>query len=396
QESADAPHIVIGMAHHPFHLLLEFDRRSAQSRIERACHFFHCGHLHEPESRASGSAGVGCLTLAAGASFETRQSHNHYSVITIDLLNAVRTVSTVQYNPPNGTFSFVSAERYPIEVTSAHTCGVAELAQALETFVAALAPLAHYLSALLLDQKTELPIPTQSGHTFGSFAVLQAQPDGDLKNKSAAFMAFRNALRVLYKRIALADLLAKHGTAVMEYGAALLKLRDGQLDLKKRLDEYERDAKILASAEPQEFSSHTNALLADLAVANDWALLREQSQRHIDSADVSTATEAKRMLALSLAHSEEQGDKKAAIDLYRALAADGTAKISDIGNLATLLLESGRIDEAKAIVLDGIRQFPANHRDHLLQVGRRIVEADGDREFRKQMETAERERGNRG
>lgn len=271
-----------------------------------------------------------------------------------------------------------------------------ELAYALQTFHGELAPLAHYLSALLLDQKTELPIPARNSHTFGSFAVLQAQPDGELKAKSAAFMAFRNALRVLYKRIALPTILARHGASVVEYGAALLKLCDAQPDLKTRLDEYERDARMLASAEPQEFASHTSALLADLAAANDWALLREQSQRHIDSADVSTSIEAKRMLALSLAHSEEQRDKQAAIDLYRSVAADGAAKISDIGNLATLLVESERIDEAKAVVLDGIRQFPANQRDHLLQVGQRIVEAAGDREFRKQMETAGRERGNRG
>lgn len=289
-----------------------------------------------------------------------------------------------------------SAENHPIEVTSAHACGVGELAYALQTFHGELAPLAHYLSALLLDQKTELPIPARNSHTFGSFAVLQAQPDGELKAKSAAFMAFRNALRVLYKRIALPTILARHGASVVEYGAALLKLCDAQPDLKTRLDEYERDARMLASAEPQEFASHTSALLADLAAANDWALLREQSQRHIDSADVSTSIEAKRMLALSLAHSEEQRDKQAAIDLYRSVAADGAAKISDIGNLATLLVESERIDEAKAVVLDGIRQFPANQRDHLLQVGQRIVEAAGDREFRKQMETAGRERGNRG
>lgn len=48
------PHIVIAMAHHPFHLLQEFDRRPVQNRIERACRFFHCGHLHEPEAAIVG------------------------------------------------------------------------------------------------------------------------------------------------------------------------------------------------------------------------------------------------------------------------------------------------------------------------------------------------------
>jgi 3',5'-cyclic AMP phosphodiesterase CpdA len=61
------PHIVIAMSHHPFHLLREFDRVVVQNRIERACHFFHCGHLHEPETRNVAASGSGCLILAAGA-----------------------------------------------------------------------------------------------------------------------------------------------------------------------------------------------------------------------------------------------------------------------------------------------------------------------------------------
>ena len=48
------PHIVIGMAHHPFHVLHDFDRRCVQARAERSCLFFHCGHLHEPEAQATG------------------------------------------------------------------------------------------------------------------------------------------------------------------------------------------------------------------------------------------------------------------------------------------------------------------------------------------------------
>lgn len=396
QGYTDAPHIVIGMAHHPFHLLREFDRRSAQSRIERACRFFHCGHLHEPESRASGHGAGGCLTLSAGASFETRQSQNTYSVVTVDLLSAKRTVKTVQYSPGIGTFSFASTDDYPIEITSPYSCPVGELAKALEAFHAATTPLAHYLAALLLNQKAELPIPARNGYTFGSYDLLQAQDDGELKRKALAFTTFRNALNVLYKRIDLSDLLAKHGAVVVEYGTALLALRAEQPGLKARLDEYERDARALADTEPQDWSSHTDALLAELAEAGDWALLREQAQRHTDSSDPRIALEAKRMLALALANSTEEIDKSAAIDLYQSLVVARAAKVSDLGNLALLLLDAGHTDQAKAIVLDGINRSPANQNDHLLQVGRRIVEASGDREFRKQMDEAQRAGGKHG
>lgn len=305
-------------------------------------------------------------------------------------------MKTVQYNPGTGAFSFISSEAYPIELTPAHTCNVGELAHAMKTFHAALSPLAHYLSALLLlDQKAELPIPAQSGYTFGSFAVLQAQPDGELKGKTTAFMAFRNALRVLYKRVSLAEILVQHGAAVIDYGTALERLCDAQPNLKTRLAEYEQDAQRLASTAPPESFTHTGSLLAELAAARDWTLLREQAQRHLDSSDVDIATDAKRMLALSLANSDETADKKMALEIYRSLAGDDAAKINDIGNMVTLLIEAGHVDESRAAVLDSIRRFPANKRDHLLQLGQRIVEATGDRSFRKQMEAAAVERGKR-
>ncbi|MGH8728757.1 MAG: hypothetical protein ACREV9_11525 [Burkholderiales bacterium] len=258
----------------------------------------------------------------------------------------------------------------------------------MKSFHVALSPLAHYLSALLLDQKAELPIPTQSGHAFGSFAVLQAQPNGDLKAKTTAFMAFRNALRVLYKRVALADILVQHGAVVVDYGIALEKLCSAQPNLKTGLAEYEQDAQTLASTAPPESFTHTGSLLAELAAAREWALLREQAQRHLDSPDAAIAKDAKRMLALSLANSDEAANKKMAVELYQSLAVDDAAMVSDIGNLVTLVIEGGHMDQARVTVLNGIRRFPANQIDQFLQLGHRIVEATGDRSFRKEMETA--------
>ena len=319
QKSGDSPHIIVGIAHHPFHLLQDFDRRPVQSRIERSCHFFHCGHLHEPEVRTTGHIGSGCLTVATGASFETRQSHNTYSIVALDLHRAVRTVTTVHYDPSTGAFLAGLAEDYPIDVLPTETCSVSELAHAIQKHGPALAPLCHYISALLLDQKSELPIPAQHGHTFGSFAVLQAQPDGNLKRKTAAFLAFRNTLRLLHKRLSLTDILMQHGVAVVEYGNALVELCNTQPALKARFAEYEQDAKTLASTEPQDSFTHTGALLMELAGAHEWVLLREQAQRHVDSPNPAIAMDAKRMLALCLANSHETADKSAAVELYRSL-----------------------------------------------------------------------------
>jgi hypothetical protein len=395
QEGDALPHIIVGMAHHPFHLLQEFDRLPVQNRIERACQFFHCGHLHEPETRSYGFSGMGCLKLAAGASFETRQFHNTYSIITLDLLRAVRTVKTNQYNPSNGEFSLTSSEEYQIEVKMADICSLEELANSMKAYRKALSPWAHYLSALLLDQKAELPILTQNHQTFGSFAVLETQPESDLKHKTAAFMAFRNALRIFYKRIPLAEIFERHGEAIEQYGAALEEICNAHPVFRDRLAEQETDAQILASTRPKESFSHTDALLIELATAQDWDLLRRHAERHMGSPDLSVSIQAKRMLALSCANSHEDADKQTAIDLYQSLVEEESAEISDVGNLVNLLIEAGSIDEAKAAVLSGIVKFPVNRVDYFVQIGHKIVESTGDRNFRKQLEAITAERGKR-
>ena len=142
--AANAPHVVLGMTHHPLHVLKEFDRVPAVNRLESACQFLHCGHLHEPEARAAGLSGSGCLTLTAGASFETRHSDNSYSVVRLDLHTATRTVTNVRFNPATGAFSNAEPTSYVMEIAPSGSCSVAELANALASFHAALAPWANY------------------------------------------------------------------------------------------------------------------------------------------------------------------------------------------------------------------------------------------------------------
>jgi hypothetical protein len=391
------PHIVIGMSHHPFHLLPEFDRQVVQNRIQRACRFFHCGHLHEPESVIGGYNNEGCLTLSAGASFKTRQSHNTYSIVTLDLLHALSTVDIVQYNPRDGSFSFTSSHGYRIELPAV-SCSVTELAKVMKTYSQKLAPWSHYLSALLLDQKAELPILAQNSCTFGSFDVIQDLPDSDLKHKTCEFMAFKNVLRVFYKRVPLSDIFAQYGVAVEQYGDILQELCSIDSALESRLAIQEKDAKMLANAEPNEGFSHTFVLLNELAGAEEWALLRDRAQRHIDSPNPAVAIHAKRMLALGLAHSEEAVDKKMAIEICRLLTKDQSTEFTDAGHLAILLMEvmsNDSLEEAKAVVLNAISKFPLKA-DYYVEIGQRIVEATGDKNFRRQLDSAVAERGKRG
>ncbi len=395
KEHDDAPHIIVSMAHHPFHSLAEFDRLTAQNHIERICHFFQCGHIHEPEARSTGYNGSGCLILSAGASFRSRQSRNTYSFVTLDLLQASRIVKTIQYNPSNGTFSLESTDEYPIEVTPC-TCSVSELAEALRTHNPTLKPLVHYLSALLLNKKAELPIPTPDGYTFGSFEALMSQDVSEMQLKTKRFMSFRNILHVLYKRIPLSDIFIQHGTAVSEYGNVLLTQHDRGQDFMARLTRHEKEAQMLANTEPRRSFSHTITLLNELSEAQEWDVLREHAQRHLDSPIATLAILAKRMMALSLAHSNKHDDIDTAIELYRSLYSVDTPEQSDIGNLVTLLMRVGNSEDAKTMVLQGIKRFPVQRVKYFSDIGQRIVKETGDRNFRKCIEDAIAEKGKYG
>ena len=84
------------------------------------------------------------------------------------------------------------------------------------------------------------------------------------------------------------------------------------------------------------------------------------------------------MLALSLAILDEIADKRAATEYYRSLAAAGSAEFNDVGNLAVLLINTGDLDEARTVVLNGIRIFPAKA-EYFAEIARRIVEATDTR-----------------
>ena len=383
QESEDPPHILVAMGHHPLHLLQDFDRRPIQDRIESGCHFYHYGHLHNPEEHPTGQSPSGCLTLAAGASFQSRQSHNAYSVITLDLLAAGRCVKTRQFNPSTARFESVSTQQYRIEVDPVGTCSVNELAEALHQHTEI--SWRNYLAALILDEKAEIPVPSSMGHALGSFALLESQPDGELRTRTIAFYAFRNALRVLYDgRESLAEILRCHGAAVAEYSVVLTALCESDPGLRTRLEQQDDDARLMAVAEPASIVGHTSGLFAELAAAGDWDLLQEQASRHLASTDSLRAAQAKRFFALALANSEDSHHWREAAAVYKSLLATGLAQPTDAVNLATLLFEIGDMDDAKVAVLRGTTRWPEAG-TQLRQVGQRIIEATADREFRDEL-----------
>ena len=387
KQDNEAAHVVIAMTHHPLHFLQDFDRRTVMNQIEDFCHFLHYGHLHEPESRTTGKQGSGCLNLAAGASFQTRQYHNSYSVVRLDLLSAVRSVETFQYRPSHGSFSSQYSEDYRIEVMLTEICDVAELAQAMSAYDSRMAGHSYYLSSLILKHKTDLVTPVELGYSFASYSVLQELPSSELKERTEAFLKFQNVLHVLYQKVSLSEIFNQHGELVAEYDTILRRLCKEDRTLRTRIDLLERDAQVLAATSAKTPFSHSTALLTELAAEQDWVQLQNLAQRHMESHDPHMRTLATRMMARSLASSDEITDDEAAIELYRSITDTEFAEHSDAGNLSILLAKSGNYDEARKMVLKGIDQFPSR-KEYFFEIGQMIVGETGDKEFRQQIETA--------
>ena len=386
-----APHIILGMQHHPFDYLTRFDQQSTQRRLEDACHVFHHGHLHQAHAEQAVTRSGDCLTLAAGASFESREFHNAYSLISLDPLRARSDVIFVQYEPPEGAFSYESRRRYSQELDVASSCSVLELAAEIDRRWDDASGMSYYLAALLLGDVTDVPIRTNESFGFGDPSLLATQSDRGLMETTHSVLAVGRAVRLLYGRKPLDEILADHVEPVQAYVKALRELGTANTGLKEQLAMRSDDAARLAGAKGMTPFRHTLDLLDDLRAQGDWERLRELSEKCSKLGDPVVAVRGKRTLALCLARYSDRRERRRAVCLYRELIASACSEAGDWAALATLLTNDGNYDEAKRAVQNGISTYPQQI-DGFGEIGMKIVEATGDIEFRDELRNLQRER----
>ena len=382
------PHIVIGMGHHPFSFFNNFDI-IAKRLLEGACHFFHCGHLHVPNASSVVSHSGHCLTLSAGASYESREAHNAYTVIKLDPLRAQAEITFVQYSPSDCAFTYEYKQNYPHEVSAADPCSLEELAAAISYNYPDANDLCYYLSALLLGAMSEIPIQTDDAIVFGTVDLTEQQSDGILATTTEEFLAVRRAITLLHGRKSLDEILTNYGSSIGKYAQALEDLGESDKDLQDNLAARNTNARQLAGVKASGSFQYTSALLDELLAAEEWDKLREQAERGCELDDLATATKSKRMLALCLANSSEVESRQRATDLYRELVESDAGKAEDWAGLATLLVDGGDNEQAKKAVMRAIETFPDSV-DGFVQIGMKIVEVTGNLEFREWLRSHKR------
>ena len=382
QEGLPPPHIVIALAHHPLHLLRDFERGPMQNIIDTHCHFFHCGHLHDPGNTLTGSPGNHCVTVAAGSAFVSRDFHNAYSTVTLDVEEGVAQVRVFQYDGRTRTFSLSNTESFPVKVFTAGTCSITDLVSSLDSYSSSLSPLSAYIAALLLGVKTDVAIPRNNSHIFASFEAMENLADGLLVETTRSFFSFRHVLRAMYGRLPLKDILQDHEDKIERYFQALQNASQADPELWERLLAYDADARDLVSGSSSVKESYSDSLFAELTEEGEWHALREMCERHLrQGGDLNRETVPLRYYGLALSNSLETLDKSEATEVYRELSNRHDPDHTDFGNLALLLLESGDYEDAKRAVVSGIQEFP-HETAYFGNIGQKIVEESGDRKFR--------------
>ena len=268
---AYAPHVVLGLQHHPFDLLQRFDRRPVQRRLEDACNFVHCGHLHDPEVTEAVAATRRCITVAAGASFESRVFRNTFTTVELDPLGGTTEVAFVQYNPQVSAFEYVSSRTLEHRIDGACSCTVAELAEAIDSYCDEAADVSGYVASLLLGFSSDVPMMSTSGVVFGNWDSVEGVGEADFRDVAANFRGVGRAVRLLYGRKSLDEILAAHGEPIAAFVGrleALSKQESVVKDyLKTRNEARTRRPRALGDGEPLR---HTVGLLEDLVRADDW------------------------------------------------------------------------------------------------------------------------------
>lgn len=78
--------IRIGLMHHPFSWLEEFDARLVRRQLRKSCHFILRGHLHEPEFiREIAWENESVCIIPAGTIYEDHGKENGYNFVQLDL-----------------------------------------------------------------------------------------------------------------------------------------------------------------------------------------------------------------------------------------------------------------------------------------------------------------------
>ncbi len=372
------PHLTIAMAHHPIEWLADWDQQSCRNVLLPQSHFFHRGHLHEPDVTTSPHRP--CVVVAAGSSHASRFYPNSYNLITLNLGTAMAVIHTYRYDAEARKFDDYSSIDSPCRLFQGKPPWTAdELAAALSAAAPSHSPFSHYMAAILLGQKDELPIMIDGRVEFLSSGVV-TETDPEHAASALAFLALRNLLLLYDPGLSLTDRLAECAERVNAFGVHLAGLAEADPTCGARIT----NAVLIAATRSADPMPQTVALLAALKAEQEWDTLELQARRIIDRRQTALEGVATVALVEALMHSDEGPKRTEAATLAEQLIETTEATAEHYLLAAGASEVAGLPGRSAEIVIRALARWP-DHTD-LFSYGRAVATRTGDPALRSALE----------
>ncbi len=376
------PHLTIAMAHHPIEWLADWDQQSCRNVLLRQSHFFHRGHMHEPDVTTSPHRP--CVVIAAGSAHAGRFYPNSYNLVALNLGTATVTIHAYSYGVEARRFDHQSSIETRCRLFQGEPPWTAdELAAALSDAAPPHAQFSHYMAALLLGQKDELPVLIDAKVDFLNSDVVTAV-DPAQAAPAIAFLALRNLLLLYDPAIPLTDRLTDCAGRVNAFGLQLAGLAAADPTCSARIT----NAVLLPSTRGPNSWPQTVAFLQALKAEEQWDALERQARNIIARRDVVLERPATVALVEALMHSDEGQKRNEAATIAEHLI-DAPDSAVDIYLLAAGAFEAaGQPARSVEIVTRALERWP----DHgaLLSYGRSLATRAGDSALRSALEASAR------
>jgi predicted phosphodiesterase len=378
----ERPHLVIGLIHHPTFWLCPFEHKPIEDKLRQACDFVLRGHLHETDVQTHLTGDRRCVFVAAGASFETRESRNSFNYVELDIGQGTCTITPFDYS--RGEFVEAAPESIALAFRHLPKPSAVQLVAAIAHAAPDLSTIATYLACLLRGDKSEFLAFDDGRAIFLSSDALQEEGAPALKTLTRSFMSLRNLCTFSETESELRGTLTTYRDRLCDYGDRLLALAKRYSAVAEALANRDQEAKAYVPTEKTTSTHYTIAALRDLRRSSDLVTLKLIASRNADDPHPDVRREALRGLALVQAHSSIKEEQQKAASFMEDLCDSQECEAEDFATLLQLLLTSGRLAEAKERIRTAITKFP-ERAAVFVGIGMSLVQQTGDRAFRDEL-----------
>jgi len=365
--------IVLGVVHHPFYSLANFEC----DHIEAICcgnfDFVLQGHVHKPATKAMIVNGGRTILLTAGALLQDYEKGYQFCFDTYDIADGTLTVESHLYVADQRRW-YVHTDTLDAELTSSRGLVAedvhAELIQRHADFIAP----AH-VCTLICGLKSELAFRWNGLPGFYSTVLLQ-QPGARDVTSALSLRRFQRVIQ-FYGRNAMEPVFAEQAPLIEEYDEFLRIEADSNPTFRRNLTAREEEARALLQIGAPDRSTTSFMLLGlHRAIATDdmGATLRYLTLIKADNA-LSTSTEIQEFEA-------RIADPPEGVSLYETWLESGGSDVfsfKDYCVIISSLAAAGKAELGVRTILRCAELYPHESSQKLEEIVRNLASQYGDK-----------------